>query len=248
MAYSIDIRKEGLAKAYSKDVNASYKDLGAVCDAIRYTRADMAIALLDKVIAMQMPVPYKRYNKHMGSRHELGGAKGGYPRKAASEVKHTLVNAMANADNSGMDAGSLFVIHAVANKTRIERRYPSKGSLAWGRGMYGRSSLNHSDLEYAKIEIGLSEPDAQFLTKNMRYFIRINSKDLKAPEKKAKERKVPKKPKESKAEAAPAQEKKAEAKPAPEKKEEAKAIEHKAQHEHAQAKSESKEEREEEKK
>ncbi|MDE1822873.1 MAG: 50S ribosomal protein L22, partial [Candidatus Micrarchaeota archaeon] len=182
MKYSMNVKNEGIAKAQSKDVNASYKDLGAVCDAIRYTRADMALALLDRVIAMEMPVPYKRHNKHMGSRHELGGAKGGYPKKAAAEVKHTLVNAIANASNSGMDAESVFVIHAVANKTRIERRYPSKGSLAWGRGMYGRSSLNHSDIEYAKIEIGLSEPDAQFLTSNMRYFIRKNSRTLKTQE------------------------------------------------------------------
>ncbi|MDE1822989.1 MAG: hypothetical protein KGH50_01560, partial [Candidatus Micrarchaeota archaeon] len=107
------------------------------------------------------------------------------------------------------------------------------------RGMYGRSSLNHSDIEYAKIEIGLSEPDAQFLTKNMRYFIRANSKDLKTPEKNAKERKAPKKAKD---------EKKAEAKAAPAKREEPKAVEHKEHHEHAQAKGDGSEEKKEEKK
>ena len=175
MAYSFNLGKGPFAFAHGQDINASYKDLGAVCDAIRYLRAPAAMALLDEVIGKRRPVPYRRHNKYMGSRHELGGAKGAYPMKAAREVKTILVNAMANSASKGMDADELYVIHAMSTKTRIERRQPPKGSLSWGRGRYGRSSPTHSDIEYARIEIGLGRGDEEELSRNMKYFIRVRN-------------------------------------------------------------------------
>ena len=178
MNYSFNLKCDDFVKAQSYDVNASYKDLGAVCDAIRYLRATDALAALELFIEKESPVAYRRHNRHMGSRHELGGQKGGYPEKAASEVLKTLTNAMANAGNKGKDAQDMFVVSASANKTRIERRYPSKGSIAWGRGMYGMSATNHSDIEYAKIEIVLAEQHSDKLTKNMKYFIKTRGKRI----------------------------------------------------------------------
>jgi large subunit ribosomal protein L22 len=178
MNYSFNLKGDDFVRAQSYDVNASYKDLGAVCDAIRHLRANDAVAALERFAAKERPVPYRRHNKHMGSRHELGGQKGGYPEKAASEVLKTLVNAIANAGNKGKDVEDMFVVSASANKTRIERRYPSKGSIAWGRGMYGMSATNHSDIEYARIEIVLAEQDSDKLTHNMKYFIKRKNKPV----------------------------------------------------------------------
>ena len=178
MNYSFNLKGDDFVKAQSYDINASYKDLGAVCDAIRYLKATDAVAALELFIAKESPVAYRRHNKHMGSRHELGGQKGGYPEKAAAEVLKTLTNALANAGNKGKDAEDMFVVSASANKTRIERRYPSKGSIAWGRGMYGMSATNHSDIEYAKIEIVLAEQHSDKLTKNMKYFMKTKGKRI----------------------------------------------------------------------
>ncbi|MEM3781379.1 MAG: uL22 family ribosomal protein [Candidatus Micrarchaeaceae archaeon] len=150
---------DNMAYAQAYDVNASYKDLCAVCDAIRYSRTGDAFALLDAIIAKAMPIRFKRFNKHMGARHELGGAKGAYPIKAAKEVKNVLANAVANAQLKAIDSESAIVAYATANKTHIERRSPSKGSLSWGRGMYGFSARVHSDIEYAKIEIAIAAPE-----------------------------------------------------------------------------------------
>jgi ribosomal protein uL22 len=200
MKYSFNIKNaEGsitLAQRY--DINASYKDLAAVCDAVRYMNASAALDLLDKVINMELPIPYNRHNKHMGARHELGGRKGAYPVKAAKEVKLAIINAIANANNQGLPGEELYIVHASANKTRIERRYPSRGTLAWGRGMYGRSSIMHSDLEYAKVEIGLAGKDEKWLTKNMKYFIK--KKEIENKELLKKREKVEKKPKAEKVE------------------------------------------------
>ncbi len=196
-SYNLDRSEIVFAKLY--DINVSYRNLNAVCDAIRYLKATDAIEVLDNVISLEMPILFKRYNTHMGSRHELGGRKGKYPEKAAREVKKVLINAMANAGNKGLDAESMFIVHASSNKTHIEKRYPSKGSLSWGRGMYGRSSVNHSDIEYAKIEIGLSE-ESKKLSKNMSYFIKKNNrkagdKNIKKDSKKQKPAPVKKAPK-----------------------------------------------------
>lgn len=175
MAYSFNLKKEPFAFALREEVNASYKDLGAVCDAVRYLKASSALSLLDAVADMRAPVPYRRHNKYMGSRRELAGAKGAYPVKAAREVRSVLSNAIANADNRGMEGSSLYVIHAAATKTRIERRSPSKGSLSWGRGRYGRSSAVRSNLEYARIEVGLGAGTEEELTSRMRYFIKAKN-------------------------------------------------------------------------
>ena len=192
MKYSFNLKDDDFSRAISHDVNASYKDLGAVCDAIRYKRASEAVAILEGVISQEHPIAYLRHNKHMGSRHEIGGRKGGYPKRAASEVMKTLVNAMANAGNKGRSGADQYVVAASANKTRIERRYPSKGSIAWGRGMYGMSAINHSDIEYAKIEIVLADDLSDKLTKNMRYFIKKRNKPAPAQKAKPKQEAKPK--------------------------------------------------------
>jgi len=190
MRYSFNIKNaENIVLAQRYDINASYKDLAAVCDAIRYMNAGAALDKLDRLIAMEMPIEYRRHNKHMGARHELGGRKGAYPVRAAKEVRLALINAIANADNKGLPGEDLYIVHAAANKTRILRRYPSRGTLAWGRGMYGRSSIMHSDLEYAKVEIGLASKDEAWLTKNMKYFIKKKELENMLSKKEAKEKK-----------------------------------------------------------
>ncbi|MEM3839200.1 MAG: 50S ribosomal protein L22 [Candidatus Micrarchaeaceae archaeon] len=176
MRYSFNQNTEGIVFAQRYDINASYKDLVAMCDAVRYRKVSDALDVIDKVIAMEMPVPYKRYSKHMGARHELGGRKGAYPVKAAKELRLAILNAVGNAKNRGLDGEGLVIVHSSANKTRIERRYPSKGSISWGRGMYGRGAINHSDIEYAKVEIGIANGDEKGVTKNMKYFIKKNEK------------------------------------------------------------------------
>jgi large subunit ribosomal protein L22 len=198
LRYSINIGRDDIALAYGKDIDASFKDLTQVCGEIRYMKADDAVALLERVADMRTAIPFKRFNKRLGSRHELGGKKGAYPVKAAREARKVLLNAMANAANKGLDTDALYVVHASANKTHIERRNPSKGSLSWGRGRYGFPARVHSDLEYAKVEIGVASKELEQLTESMRKGIRF------------KERIAPKEPAKKPAARADAQKKKQE--------------------------------------
>ncbi len=186
MKYSFNLDKSKFVFASKANVNASYKKLGAVCDHIRYMPAGQALYELAAVADMMKPIRFRRHNAHMGARHELGGQKGRYPQKAAREVLKVVQNAIVNAGNKGLDGESMYIVHAMANKGQIMRRGPSRGSSGWGRGQYGRGSSVHSDLEFAKIEIGLAVGDEKELTHNMKYFIKKKTALLKAQEPKAK--------------------------------------------------------------
>lgn len=166
MKYSFNRDKKDLVFAQASNINASFKDLCAVCDAIRYENASVASMTLDLIADGRAAVHYKRYNKGMGSRHELGGRKGRYPAKCASEIHKVLTNAIANARNKGLEPDVMYVAHASANKTVIMRRSPPKGILYKGAG-YGYVTSRSSDLEFAKIEIALAKGTEPGLSKRM---------------------------------------------------------------------------------
>jgi large subunit ribosomal protein L22 len=163
--YSFNQKSENIAFASIKDINANFKDLIAVCDSIRYKSLSLALESLDSVINDKKPILYRKYNKYMGARHELGGKKGRTPIKCAKIVRKVLINAMANADNKGMDVDSLYVVHASANKGIIARRGPPKGALFAGGA---NPSARHSDLEFAKVEIGLSTLENETLAPSLK--------------------------------------------------------------------------------
>ncbi len=166
MEYSFNRERDGIIFAQMRDVNASFKDLCAVCDSIRYAPVPAAIAALEGEMA-GAAVLYRRHNKYMGSRHELGGRKGRYPMKCAGIVRKVLLNAMANSRNKGFEPDLMVVVHAAANKTNIVRRGPSKGQLFIG-GSYGYSTSRSSDIEFAKVEIGIAKGTEKGLSRRMR--------------------------------------------------------------------------------
>jgi ribosomal protein uL22 len=166
MAYSFNADRSGVVFASMSDINASFKDLCAVCDAIRYRRVDSAMRILDEVAHGDMPIVYRRHNRYMGARHELKGGTGRYPMKCAGIVRKVLANASANAKNTGYDPESMHVIHACANKTLIAPRSPPKGARSVVVGGYGYTSMRRSNLEFARVEIGLSDKPEGKLSKD----------------------------------------------------------------------------------
>jgi ribosomal protein uL22 len=182
LEYSFNRDRSEIVFAHMKDINASYKDLCNVCDSVRYKSVPEAIAILDSV-KEGTPLLFRRHNKGMGSRHELGGKKGRYPIKCASIVKKAIVNASANASNKGLDPDNMFIVHATANKTTINRRYPSKGILYHRSGGYGYSSARRSDLEFAKLEVGIATGTEKGLSQKMQKAIEHSRKYLEKMEK-----------------------------------------------------------------
>ena len=186
MAYSFNMKREGLVFASMKDINASFKDLGAVCDAIRYKGAQRALSTLESVITGKVPILYRRNNAHMGSRHELGGRKGRYPKKCAAIMRKVLVNAMANAESKGEDPESMYVVHASANKTLILERTAPKGAMWLGHSM-GRRSVRRSDVEFSRVELALGYGEEEGLSRRMKMAIAKERRAFKeTPSQKAK--------------------------------------------------------------
>ncbi len=187
MNYAFNRKREGLVFGGAKDLNASFKDLSAVCDAIRYRSVRSAIAMLDTFVEGSMPVLYSKHNKYMGSRHELGGRKGRYPIKCARIVKGVLANAMANAESKGEDPDSMYVVHASANKTMILPRTASKGALWLGHSM-GRRSVRRTDLEFSRVEVALGYGEEEGLSAKMKAAIAATKKGERVVQVKEKEK------------------------------------------------------------
>jgi large subunit ribosomal protein L22 len=180
MKYSYNLDRNEIVFASTSDLNASFKDLCAVCDAVRYRAVPTAMATLDNVINNNQPIEYRRHNKYMGSRHELGGKKGRYPMKCAAMVRKVLVNAAANARNKGEDPDSMYVVHACANKTYEVARSPPKGIRSVRTGGYGYTPMRRSNLAFAKVEIGISAKEAGALGARMKRALKKTSKADKA--------------------------------------------------------------------
>jgi ribosomal protein uL22 len=174
MKYSFNRDKKDLVFAYRKDINASFKDLSIVCSAIRYKTVASAVKVLEDVESGAKPVFYPRFNKGMGSRHELLGKKGRWPKKCSKIIRNVLLSAISNAENKGYDPDAMVVVHASANKTNIVRRVAPKGIL-YISGGYGYAKQRRSDLELAKVEIGLGTGEEQGISKKMKAAIKLNA-------------------------------------------------------------------------
>ncbi len=120
---------ENCAMARLEGVNASYKDLSEVCGRIRNKKTDWAVGFLERAAEAEVPILFKRHNKKLGHRHELGGRKGRYPWKAAKIVLKTLQSAIANGKTLGM--GDVYtIVAASANKLAAFPRMAPKGRTA----------------------------------------------------------------------------------------------------------------------
>lgn len=142
--YSYKFGDEETGKARLEGVDASYKDLAAVCSNIRGKSSSDALALLEKASTGDFPILYRKYNKHLAHRKELGGKQGRYPKKSAKIVLGVLKNAIASAKAKSLSE-DLIVVHAAANKKNVYPRLSPKGRRS------------RSYFETARVEIVVKE-------------------------------------------------------------------------------------------
>ena len=115
--------------------------------------------------------------------------------KCAAIVRKVLVNAMANARNKGYEPDVMYVVHVAANKTNIIGMPPPKGILFRGAG-YGYVTSRRSDLEFAKVELGIAKGTEAGLSERMKSSINAYKnayqKESKAGEGRKKAKQAPK--------------------------------------------------------
>jgi len=119
------------AKAMGYEMPISFKHAVEICRELRGKKINEAKKILEDVIAMKRPIPFKRYKKKVA--HKSGLNKwyaGRFPQKAAKYILKVLRNLEANAEYKGLDLDNLIIVHAQAQKGRVIKRYMPR---AFGR-------------------------------------------------------------------------------------------------------------------
>ncbi len=119
------------AKAMGYEMPISFKHAVEICRVIRGKKIEEAKKILEEVVEMKRPIPFKKYKKKVG--HKKGLEKwyaGRYPQKAAKYILKVLRNLEANAEYKGLDKDKLVIVHAQAQKGRVLKRYMPR---AFGR-------------------------------------------------------------------------------------------------------------------
>lgn len=116
------------AKAIGKEMPISPKFTREICGMVRGMKVSKAIDTLEGVIALETPVPLKRYNKRVS--HKQGVGPGRYPKKAAAAVLGVIKSAVANAEYKGLNTDDMVIRTISASRGRVT---PGHMARAHGR-------------------------------------------------------------------------------------------------------------------
>ncbi|MEM1951109.1 MAG: 50S ribosomal protein L22 [Candidatus Nitrosocaldus sp.] len=138
-------------RASIREVDISHKHAIEICNAIKGMRLEKAKEYLEKVVAKEIPVPFRHYHTKVGHRSELKGKNafpaGRYPVKAAREILRLLENLEANSEYKGMDLDRVTIIHACAYPGVKIRKFIPR---AFGRSSARFNTLTHVELVAAE--------------------------------------------------------------------------------------------------
>jgi len=105
---------QGKYRSMGRELSISPKVSREIAAAIRGMKAEDAKAFLEKVIAKEKAVPYRRFNKKVA--HKKGMMSGRYPVNASKHFLKVLENAVSNAEGTE----NLVITHISANRARVQ--------------------------------------------------------------------------------------------------------------------------------
>jgi len=117
MKYSAERNPEKSARAYGGEYHCSPKHSQNIMRVIKGMKIADAKQLLEDVIALKRPVPFKTHLTSVS--HRKGMGPGAYPQKASRYVLEVLKNAENNAEYKGLNTENMVVVHASAYRGRI---------------------------------------------------------------------------------------------------------------------------------
>ena len=126
--YTAEADPDTSARAIGKEMPISPKFTREICGLIRGMKVPTAIKTLEGVIALETPVPLKRYNKRVS--HKQGVGPGRYPKKAAAAVLGVIKSAVANAEYKGLNVDDMVIRTISASRGRVT---PGHMARAHGR-------------------------------------------------------------------------------------------------------------------
>ncbi|MEK6856790.1 MAG: 50S ribosomal protein L22 [Nanoarchaeota archaeon] len=129
------------AIANSRSLPISTKQSVEICNMLRGKTSDRGKKILELVINMKAPVPYKRYMHGVG--HRSGKlAAGRYPQKASSYILTVLKCAESNATNKGLTA-----------PFQIKEIIANQAARSWHFGRQRRRKTKSTHLKIVLTEI-----------------------------------------------------------------------------------------------
>ena len=151
--YSVRFLDESkIAKAIRYDIPVSIKYMREIAATLKGMKIDNAIKLLEDVIGLKQPIPFKKYHGKLSHKKGLADKYkwpiGRYPVKGAKYTLEVLKNVKANAENKGLDTSKLIIVHIAAHKGITLKRYMPRA--------FGRATAKHrrmSNLEVIVKEV-----------------------------------------------------------------------------------------------
>ncbi|MBR9682962.1 50S ribosomal protein L22 [Candidatus Woesearchaeota archaeon] len=112
-----DAINEHSARAKANDLSISTKHCIEICNYLRYKNTAFAKNVLEEVVALRKPIPFKRFKSDMG--HKPGMAAGRFPQKAANEILRLVKAVETNAQFKGLNTANLKITKILANRASI---------------------------------------------------------------------------------------------------------------------------------
>lgn len=106
-----------IAIAKALDLPVSAKHSIELARNLRYKSTTQAKKILDGVIRIKIPIPYKRFTKDLGHKHGIGA--GRFPEKPAREFLKLINSVESNAQVKGLNISNLKITKLIANKASI---------------------------------------------------------------------------------------------------------------------------------
>ncbi|MBW3011924.1 50S ribosomal protein L22 [Candidatus Woesearchaeota archaeon] len=137
--YSCNV-KENMAKAVSRNMPISRKHCIELCSVLRGKPLERAKTILQNVVDMKEPVPFRKYNHNVGHRKKMGPAR--FPVNASKALLSLLNTVTANAQMKGLATGKLVICHMNAQQ----------GPKFMKRGRQARMQMKQCHVEVAVME------------------------------------------------------------------------------------------------
>jgi len=135
---------EDMAKAVLIAAPISPKHCIEICNLVRKKPLDDARKILEDVVDMKKPIPFKRFNSDVG--HKKGMGPGRYPVKAAQAILNLFDSVEANAQFKGLNTGNLFIRHLSTQRAARPMRFGRQ------RGLLGKRSTVEIVVEEKAVE------------------------------------------------------------------------------------------------
>ncbi|NLV25944.1 MAG: 50S ribosomal protein L22 [Methanomicrobiales archaeon] len=120
--YSNQVTGKDIARGRVNEAPVSPKHAIEIARFINGMKLDDASAYLQSVVALEKPIPFKRFNRNVPHRKGLVGWDAGrYPQKASRVYLRLLNNVRKNAEYNGLEGEHLRIVHVCANRG-IRRR------------------------------------------------------------------------------------------------------------------------------